>query len=257
MFDSGSTKHCASKANLLLGKRDKVGGCLTPSGSTVSYAIAGNVLIQSEYCGRSYFLEEVVHFPNAVNIISVRNFLEQHSCLAQCFCDGFLLRDSRYIRMVSPDYILAKGSISAGEYKFIAKFPGEKEMDSGWYIDSGSSCHSTCNESLLLNGTIEDCEPTIMSNVDGHLARSCKKGSCELTYTSENGLTKRFVLKDVYVFPQRVSLLSVSCFTRDNECSILFAADEYYILDAKDDMILKPELIGGYGVEHRGMYHLR
>ncbi|XP_063940543.1 N-terminal acetyltransferase A complex auxiliary subunit NAA15-like [Daucus carota subsp. sativus] len=249
VFDSGSTRHGCSKISRLLRKREEVGHFSTSSGKIALYTVVGDVLVNSEDCGRSYFLEDVAHFPRGRNIISVRRFVEQHHCLAQ-----FLLRDSRYISMVAREYILARGFTSGNKYKFIEKFPDKKETDSGWFVDSGSSCHTTCDESCLTG--IEDCEQIALRDVDGEVTTSSRKGACELTYT-ENGVTTRFLMKDVYVFTEGVSLLSVSCFTRDNKCSVLFASDQYYILDAEHDMILKPELICGYGTEHIGIYNLR
>ncbi|KAL6582847.1 N-alpha-acetyltransferase 16, NatA auxiliary subunit [Orobanche minor] len=256
-FDSGSSLHCTNNASLLLEKHDHPGAAFASSGNIVQYTIAGNVLIHSKDCGRYYLLEKVVHLPKGSNIISVEKFVRQESCLAQFFYDGFLLRDSRYISMVSQEYILATGPMLKRRYKFVSKLPGEKEEDSGWYLDSGAVCHTTSDESLLLSCTIEDCEARSFIGVDGVSRSFPKKGSCELTYSSEFGVTRKFVLKDVYVCPQGSSLLSVSAFTRDNECSVLFTPDQYYILDAKDDMLLKPELIRGYGLVVRGEYCLR
>lgn len=231
VFDSGSTRHGCSKTSRLLRKREEVGYFSTSSGKIASYTTVGDVLVNSEDCGRSYFLEDVAHFPRGRNIISVRKFVEQHHCLAQFLCDGFLLRDSTYIRMVAPEYIIARGFTLGNRYKFIEKFPDKKEMDSGWFVDSGSCRHTTCDESCLTG--IEDCEQIALRDADGEVTTSSRRGACELTYT-ENGVTTRFMLKDVYVFTG-VSLLSVSCFTRDNKCSVLFASDQYSILDAEHD----------------------
>ncbi|XP_026430230.1 N-terminal acetyltransferase A complex auxiliary subunit NAA15-like isoform X1 [Papaver somniferum] len=246
VFDSGGGHHYTTNVKLLVKntKYRKPGTLNVSSGNEVSYKDVGLVHIECGISG-NFFLKDVPDYSAHRKIVSIPRFTEDNPYAVQLFHDGFLLRDKSFIGQVPPEYVLVTGQITNKGYMFM----------SDWKLDSGTNDHCTSNE-LLLDSSADGCVGIVATSADGSKRTVSKVGSRELFFTSEKGISRTFMLKKVYVFAVKSrSVISVSAFAKDNQCSFLFTSNEYYILDAKVHRFLKPELMRGYGIERKGLYY--